>query len=171
MANICSFIFCAKGKKEDVSKVLDAIQQKTPELWIGRGATLNYTDLDFEEDSETGMVMVNSSGDCKWSIKAALVLDALDMEEQRTTGKGCWGDIDGVKKFMTIGEACKTYNVNMEFYSEEPGCCFAEHVTIENGEETWDCVDFHETYDEEADEWVTEGGYEDQSYQIEFPAA
>ena len=64
-------------------------------------------------------------------------------------------------------EACEQLNLDMEVYSEEPGCGFQEHyvfadkVLVVN-----ESVDYTEEYDEENDEWVSEGGFEDWSFEI-----
>lgn len=171
MANICNFSFQAKGRKESIRKVLEAMEQKTKALWIGRGAEVHCDLHKAEEDGETGMVTAEGSGWCKWSVRSCLDDAAKSMETQRTTGGDAWAGIEGVEKFMTIGEACRESGVNMEIYSEEPGNCFAEHAVIADGRESWGAVEYREDWDEETGEYSEEGGYGDAGYSIGFPGA
>ena len=156
MANLCDFSMLVKGKKENIEKFYSALTQKTCEAWMGRGADaeINY------DDDENALI----SGYCKWSISSSLIDDAVSMEKQRTTGKGRWyweDEIKNVKLFITLYEACERYNVNMEVFSEEPGCCFAEHYKYENGNIEEEIREFHEEYDEETGDYLgSNGGYE-----------
>lgn len=156
MANICSFSMQVNGKHENIERFYNALTQNG-KIWIGRGSE---ADIRYEDDDERAFI----DGWCKWSIHAALVLDAISMRIQQETGKGDWhwGDgLQNVEKFLTIWEACKEFNVNMEVYSEECGCEFQEHYKYENGNVTEECVHYQEiclSYEEE--EGLTREGIE-----------
>lgn len=170
MANICSFTFQAKGKRASIQKVLDAVEQKTSELWIGRGAEIYY---DEKEEDGTGMVTVQGAGSCKNSLEGALKLAAKEMETQRVTGEGLWDDdeLKDVKKFMTIGDACKAFGVNIEFFSEETDSHIAEHVVIADGNEEWSQGEAHEEYNKKTGEFTTVSDYDGCGYGIGYPKA
>lgn len=169
MANICIFRFQAKGKREDIRKVLDAVGLKTTDLWIGRGAEVWYD----ETGSSAGMITVEGTGSCKNSLEGALKCAAQEMEEQRVTGNGIWcnDEISSISRFMTIGEACRAFGVNMEFYSEETECRLAEHVVIEDGNEEWSDGEAYEDYDEATGDIVAVSDYDGCGYGIGYPKA
>lgn len=153
MANICSYSMIVKGEMENIKKFVNAMEQKG-DIWMGRGAE---ADVDWEWDENT--VVIN--GWVKWSIYASLCSDAVSMEKQRVTGEGMWYWNDGiqnVKEFLTLWQACQRFNVNMEVYSEEPGCEFQEHYKYENGNITEESVEYKEIYFED---------YEDEGYSRE----
>jgi hypothetical protein len=68
-------------------------------------------------------------------------------------------DVNAIK-FVTLFEACEMFNVDMEVYSEEPGCCFQEHYLVINGDvlvdecEEWNeyWLDDYETKEEAEEE-------------------
>ena len=150
MANLCNFQMMVKGSKEGIDKFYDALTQENHECWMGRGAE---ADIYYED----GVAEID--GYCKWSIQSALIDNATSMEVQRTTGNGMWGGIEGVKKFLTLFEACERFHVNMEVFSFEPGCCFSEHYKYENGEILDECCDYFETWNEETEDYDCEGGF------------
>lgn len=154
MANLCSFSMMVKGKKENMEKFTNALLQKG-DIWMGRGAT---ADIDWDWDEDT--IVIN--GWCKWSIQSALIRNAVSMEKQRTSGIGNWyfEDIKDVKEVISLWQACEKFNVNMEVFSEESGCCFSEHLKYENGNITNDTTDYNEEYNEESGEWESYGGYD-----------
>lgn len=62
-----------------------------------------------------------------------------------------------LRKAISLPKACKKLNVEVELYSSETGCCFAEHYYINNKgkvivDETTDyeciCIDDYDTYEE-----------------------
>lgn len=67
---------------------------------------------------------------------------ASTYQQKDTTGKG-----------TTITALAKELNLDIEIFSEEPGCGFMEHFLINNcGElEINDCIDYYEYYIEEYD--------------------
>ena len=152
MANLCSFSMQIKGSKDGIKRFYEAMTQEK-DVWMGRGADCY---IEFEDDNTASI-----NGSCKWSIQSALIDNAMSMDYQKKTGEGYWSwDEESQKRdYITLFEACKKYHVNMEVYSEEPGCEFQEHYKYENGCELEDCVDYSEEYDEETDEYISTGGY------------
>lgn len=146
MANICVFNMMVKGNKDGIEKFYEALTQDSPEAWIGRGAE---ADILYDNDNTAYI-----DGNCKWSIQSALIDDAISMQEQEEE------EMSQAQEFLTIWEACEKYHVNMEVFSWEPGEKFSEHYKYENGEITDECVDYEEIYDEETDDYITEGGFE-----------
>lgn len=181
MANMCLFRMMVKGKKNNVEAFYNAMRQKG-NTWMGRGAS---AEIEYEDVSDRALI----SGECKWSIISALVDNAISMRENPSG----WYFGDGVNvndlEFITLFEACKRWNLNMEVYSEECGCEFQEHYIFVDGELICeDCVDYYE-YDisefetkEEAENeldikltdeewenkeyWVYRGGFEDWDFEI-----
>ena len=181
MANICSFSMMVRGKHEDIEAFYNAMQQKG-NIFMGRGgdAEINY-------DDDDGAAFID--GWCKWSVYSSMVANAVDMKSHPEMWY--WGNgIDSAKlEFITLFEACKKWNLDMEVYSEEPGCCFQEHYVVVNGElidsEVVEyneyCIDeFENKEDAEAEfgiiisdeEWnsgecfISRGGFEDWSFEI-----
>lgn len=156
MANICSFEMKIVGEKENVNKFLMALEQKG-DLIMGRGAEIT---CDNDEDDNERYII----GWCKWSIYACLIHDAISMREQKKTGEGYWANRDGFidnHDFITLIEATKIWNLEVEAVSWEGGCEFSEHYVINNGVMlvSEECV-YQEIYDEETDEYIEVGGFE-----------
>lgn len=136
MANICSFSMKVRGKHEDIEKFYNAMSQNG-NIWMGRGAEaeINY-------DDEAGTAMID--GWCKWSIQSALIDNAISMRTKPEMWAFGNADVDSLM-FITLLEATEKWNLVMEVYSEESGCCFQEHYVFDNGEVLCDdCVDYEE---------------------------
>ena len=136
MANICNFSMYVRGKSEDIQRFYDAMCQNG-NVYMGRGAD---AELIMEDDDGARI-----EGWCKWSIQSALIDNAISMR----TNPGMWwfGDnVDASKiEFITLDEACDKWNLDMEVYSEEPGCCFQEHYLFVDGAMVLEeCVDYYE---------------------------
>ncbi len=155
MANLCDFVMLVKGNKEEIEKFYKALTQSSSEAWMGRGAN---ADITYEEGGAC------ITGYCKWSIQSALIDNAVSMQKQKNNngeGRWYWGDgIEEVVKFITLFEACDKWNLNMEVFSWESGCCFSEHYKYENGNITDECIDYEEIYNEETEEYIPVGGFE-----------
>jgi len=176
MANICNFQMLVKGKRENIESFLKAMNQDG-DIWMGRGAE-TYVEWK-KEDKDDTCAIANVSGSCKWSIVSALIDNAKSMERQRLTGVGSWHEDEQtskVKRYMSLPEACTFFNVNMEVYSEEEGCCFQEHMKAENivknGERTlkWhdECCEWSVEYDD--GERINEtGGYPSWNFDLKEP--
>ena len=181
MANICSFSMKVRGKKENIEQFYKALTQDG-RVYMGRGADAN---IDYEDGDNCAFI----DGCCKWSIRSALIDNAVSMR----TEPDIWYFGDGVSskdfEFITLFEACKRWNIVMEVYSEESGCCFQEHFICDKGEVICnDCIEWNEycidDYDtkEEADkdfgivisdnEWnsgdafISRGGFENWDFEI-----
>ena len=178
MANICNFSMCVKGNREDIESFYNALVQEG-NVYMGRGA-----EAEIRYEDSTAFI----DGWCKWSVHSALVHNAISM---RTNPEiWAWGeDTDASQlEFLTLFEACREWNLDMEVYSEEPGCEFQEHYICLKGDVVCDeCVEYHE-YDiyeyetkEEAeeelgikitdDEWDNEdyiyrGGFKNWNFEI-----
>lgn len=153
MANMCEFKMQVKGTSENIELFFRALTQSNT-VWMGRGAC-----ADIEYYDKDNMAII--TGWCKWSIQSALIDDAISMREQKEEGEGIWcqTEIDKVKEFFTLFEACAKYHVNMEVYSCEVGCEFQEHLKYENGNIINESTDYTEIFDEDSQEWVSTGGY------------
>ena len=133
MGNICGMVMKIKGKKSDRDAFIKALTQDGTE-YMGRGA-----DVDIDEETDEYAIV---TGWCKNSILSALVDNAISMrtEPEHWTIK----DNDELT-FITLPEASLKYNLDVEAYSEEAGCCFSEHFLIKKGK--WikdDCVAYNE---------------------------
>ena len=156
MANICGFSMKVIGTEENIEKFIDMIKQKGT-VWMGRGAVVDFTDI---EELENGKYSCQIDGDTKWSVKASLVGDAIRMRTE--LDKWYFGDdVDKTKlTFITLYEACEQLKLDMEVYSEEPGCGFQEHYVFADGQlVTEETTDYTEEYNEETDKWESSGGF------------
>ena len=178
MANICDFSMYVKGNKEDIKRFYNALVQED-NLYMGRGA-----EAEIQYDEDTAFI----NGWCKWSVHSALVDNAISM---RTNPEmWAWGKDTDVSQleFITLFEACREWNLDMEVYSEEPGCAFQEHYICLKGDVVCDeCVEYNEycicdyATKEEAEEelgieitneewgredYICRGGFEDWNFEI-----
>ena len=138
MANLCSFTMKIVGRRDNREKFIKALQQQG-NIYMGRGATAYPA----EETKEYCIL----NGDCKWSVASALINNAVSM--RRTPEKWFFGNSiqTSMITFITLIEASKIYNVEIEVFSEEPGCAFAEHYLIKEGNVIEnECVDYYEYY-------------------------
>lgn len=134
---MCDFSMCVNGKRSDIEKFYNAMSQKG-NVYMGRGAD---AEIRYEDEENKAFI----DGWCKWSIQSALIDNAISMRKE--PDKWYWGDsVDTSKiEFVTLFEACKKWNIDMEVYSEECGCCFQEHFVVVNGDVIVDeCVDYEE---------------------------
>lgn len=144
MANICNFSMMVKGKHEDIEKFYKAMSQDG-NIYMGRGAE---AEINYDGD---GADRAQIDGWCKWSIQSALIDNAISMrrEPERWAFHGV--DVNELE-FITLLEATKKWNLVIEAYSEEPGCCFQEHYIFDNGYVLCDeCVDYYEYWVDEYD--------------------
>ena len=181
MANICSFSMKVRGEHKNIAKFYDAMMQNGS-VYMGRGA-----DAEIVYEDEDGTAQID--GWCKWSVSSAMVTNAISMRTEPDIWY--WGEgVDASKiEFITLFEACRKWNVDMEVYSEEPGCCFQEHYVVINGDTVCDervewneyCIDNYKTKEEaEAElgieiadeEWncgdtfISRGGFENWDFEI-----
>ena len=138
MANLCNYEMKIVGEKKSRDSFIKALTQDGSE-WIGRGGVVNLEN----EDEDSCIIF----GYCKWSINASMIKDAISMRTEPEN----WDFINKETKdnhsFITLPEASAKYNLNIEAYSEEPGCCFAEHLLIRNGQvDINETTEYHEYY-------------------------
>lgn len=137
MANTCDFSMCVKGNHENIESFYNALIQKG-NIYMGRGAC-----AEIQYEDEEGKAFID--GWCKWSVQSALIDNATSMKTK--PDKWWFGenfDITQIE-FVTLWEACEKWNLNMEVYSEECGCCFQEHYVYVNGEVACDeCIEYYE---------------------------
>lgn len=136
MANICDFNMRVRGKHENIEKFYNAMIQNG-NVCMGRGAE---AEIEYEDDD-----VANINGWCKWSVLSAMIDNAISMR----TEPNMWyfgPDVDASQfEFITLIEACQKWNLDMEVYSEECGCCFQEHILVLNGELVAnECVEWNE---------------------------
>lgn len=163
MANICNFSMIVKGKKENIEQFIDMMEQKGT-VWMGRGAVVDFTDM---EEVENEKYRCQIDGNTKWSVYSSMISNAISMR----TEPNKWGFGEGVDKtklsFVTLFEACKQLELDMEVYSEECGCCFQEHYLFIDGELVADeCVEYVEKYNEETEEYESSGGFDNWDFKI-----
>lgn len=162
MANLCEFQMKVIGKtKEDIEKFYKYLSQDG-NTYMGRGAGAIIDEIKKDDNKFVALI----SGDCKWSITASLVSNAISMREEPKIWS--FGDTDSsLLRFITLFEACKELGLDVEVYSSEPGCCFQEHIICKHGKVVVDdCVDYFEDYDEETDEITSTGGYSSWDFEI-----
>lgn len=139
MANNCGYALKAVGKKENLQKLAEIMQrdynctsEDLPHLWRIFSAEID----DITEDE------IYIYGDCAWSVYSCMFDGNHTYQKDDKTGKG-----------TTITALAKELNLDIEIFSEEPGCGFMEHFLINNcGElEIDDCIGYYEYYIEEYD--------------------
>ena len=136
MANLCSFEAKIIGKKSNIKKLLNALEQKN-HTWIGRGAFDLY--VSSEEKLSNGEYATIIIGCCKWSMLGAWVENAESMKKQ-ANGEASdweWSDLEKGATYYTIFEAVEAFDLDFEAWSEEEGCEFQEHIlTTRNNRNT-----------------------------------
>lgn len=159
MANLCSFSMKIKGSKRENLLTFCEIMEQKGNVWMGRGAEI-CTDIDKNiEDNEDGTYSLQIEGWCKWSIRAALISDAMSMRTKPEDWS--FGSVEYKEMtFFTLFEACKELELQMEAYSEEPGGGFQEHLSYIDEVELVETTPWHEEWNEEKEDWISEGGYE-----------
>lgn len=128
MANICNYTMRIAGKKENRMAFLKALSQ-VGKYAIGRGAVVTRITRSTDR-------FCTVEGWLKWSVKSSLIDCAESMQRQKNGKNEHWMQSFIEKyEFLTIEEAVDKFQVDVEIYSEEPGCAFAEHYTYEHDED------------------------------------
>ena len=139
MANLCSFLMKVCGEHDNIEKFYNAMMQNGT-IYMGRGA-----DASIDYDDENGTAQID--GCCKWSVVSALIDNAISM--RTNPERWYWDNIPNKDEleFITLWEACKRWNLIMEVYSEECGCCFQEHFRCDKGDIIYEeCIDWEEYF-------------------------
>lgn len=159
MANYCSYEMKIKGKKENVDKLIEYLQSdyyyENKEL-VKCDADRHFCRVfechiadDYKEEGYQGYEIVY--GSCAWSVFSCM------MSGDHTY----YNDLIKYKnnKVTCMTKATKELDLEVEIFSEEPGCCFMEHFLIDKGKILIeDCVDWEEQYDEDGDPIYDEYG-------------
>lgn len=135
MANICFYMMKVTGKKENVDKFMQYINDYS----IPNHFKRMEIDADFdEEDLGDGNIARILNGNCACSLESAGILNRFDL----------------------FANAIALCNVNMEAWSEESGLAFQEHFIYEYGKPAVrKCTDWTEYYysgELPFDEWCKE---------------
>ena len=146
MPNYCNYTCRITGPKKGIDRFIQAAKTKyneehsdTPEhFW-----RVFQFDVDMYEELSTDIYQATAWGYCAWSVHACFTEEGY----QRT-----WKD--DPNHGITIEQIAEEENLVIEFYSDECGMCFAEHIICtSNGILTDDTVDYTEcTYDMEWEE-------------------
>lgn len=147
MPNLCSYSMKVKGTPENVQEFIKIIQAnysyengvcvdfKTKEpierhLWRVFDADI------FEDKTENNVRSVILNGSCAWSVYSCMCSGRHTYQSDNPDGNG-----------TTLKNESVRLNLSIEVFSEEPGCCFMEHMVFVNGREIiGDCIEWNEYY-------------------------
>ena len=162
MANICDFQMVLTGSEKNI-ETFKEMMQRIGTIHMGDGAEIDNDDM---EEIDDDFYRCELEGSVKWSVKSALVDSAIAM--RTNPDEFYFGDIDVSNiSFITLFEACKQLNLDMEYYSIEGGCESQEHCLLIDGVLIEDeCIEYSEEYDEDTDEWVSTGGFGEWEFAI-----
>lgn len=144
MPNYCNYSMCVAGTKESVEEFIKVIQ-----------ADYNYVTMEFSHDRHMFRVFeaehdeVDEYGDgkfrtiidgyCAWSVSSCMLEGGYYKDCKNSYGDDFRG--------TTLLLESKRLNIDIEVYSEEPGCCFQEHYVVSNGKLVCEeCVEWNEYY-------------------------
>lgn len=146
------------GIDEDAYIINDKNEKIPVEHHIGYRVFEAYKVSESDKDKQ-GNITAYISGYCAWSI-ASCMFDGPwsyftnvknEINENKSLNKLQKKQALKNRKAITIVDACKKLNVDVEIFSNESGMCFAEHYYINSKgvKEIDDCVDFEEICIEE----------------------
>ena len=126
MANLCCYEIYAKGTTDGLKKLHRMLIQKERPYVVNAMYCADLYAGDIRKNDNGSYSQMFSSA-TRWSVAGAMLDEARDSEE-----------------YCTLHTAAKLTGVELELYSEEPGCCFAEHVMINpDGEYTIETRPFY----------------------------
>lgn len=146
MPNICNFSMKVTGNPENVEKFIDIIQA---DYFIRQDGTCIdfYTKqiverhfwrvfeaevIDDKTKNNVRSVIIN--GECAWSVFSCMC-----------SGRGTYQSDNPGKNGTTLKKESARLHLSIEVFSEEPGCCFMEHMVYVNGKRIVDdCIDWFE---------------------------
>lgn len=152
MANDCSYDMQVVAKtKEALERLLSIMKYEDKEFYIYRVRDV-YVNMEPNTlESKGGKLWtMKLAGDVAWSA-SAWVNGVPDPNDKSDTGAG----------YTNLVELCKTLDIGVEIWTSEPGMCFQEHILINNrGMSSYDTTDWTVEYDEETDEPIEDGGFD-----------
>lgn len=163
MPNYCNYGMRIVGKKENVEELIkymkaDYDYTDSKNYCSEKHHLFRVFECDVNEDSineEDGIYSCEAYGSCAWSIHSCM------FDGEHTYYKRNIEEYGYNSRAITIQQASKELNLEIEIFSEEGGCGFMEHYIIKNGEILVnDCVEYSEEEDEETGEWTQIGGLE-----------
>lgn len=154
MPNYCSYEMKVNGKKESQEKLLEIMK-----------ADYDYNTMEFSADKHLFRIFEASlcefsedddffiSGYCAWSVYSCM------MEGEHSYYNSLKERFPNEFRGTTLVELSKELDLEIEVFSEEPGCGFMEHYIIKNGELIVNkCHEYEEVYDEKTEEYTSIGG-------------
>ena len=112
MANLCSYDLYAKGTKEGLLKLRRMLEQEEKPYVINAKYCSELVAGRIRKN-EDGSYSQKFSSATRWSVAGAM------LDERRNSDEYC-----------TLQRAAELTGTELELYSEEPGCCFGEHIRI-----------------------------------------
>lgn len=159
MANICDIRMRIAAKDpETISEFIKDVHDNSS-FRVYSGVFSNSLD---EEDFDSGAVL-NIDGVCAYDTNFSVAWSFISAFEDDGVRRAN-GEKPAYDKFFH--EFCGKHGVGIEAYSEESGIGFEEHYIISPTGQIveQECVDMHEDYDEERDEWTKVGGFGDPDF-------
>lgn len=178
MSNLCFYEMRIHGKPENVRTLIDWLNAKSDDDGINESAYLKnykqekipvqhrigykiseaYKASESDEDKK-GNITAYISGNCSWSVSSCMFDGAWSyikffkdgINNNKTLSKRQKKKALKNRKAITIVDACKKLNVDVEIFSNESGNCLAEHYYINSKgvKEIDDCVYYEEICIEE----------------------
>lgn len=128
MANLCNYDLYATGKKEALEKFSRMMKWKEKPAVDG---SMYCADMFSEKsvDNGDGTYTQHFSSATRWSVQHGMV-DRADDDER-----------------VSLPTAARMLGLEVEIWSDESGCCFAEHIVVnEDGGYSIECEDYYEIY-------------------------
>ena len=128
MANLCCYDLYATGTEENLEKFARMMEWKEKPAVDG---SMYCADMYSEKptDNGDGTFTQHFSSATRWSVQHGMI-DRADDDER-----------------VSLPTAARMLGLEVEIWSDESGCCFAEHISIDaDGSYTVDCEDYYEIY-------------------------
>lgn len=159
MANYCYYEMKVVGKENNVKELVKYLEAnyeyKGNELVMCEADKhffrVFYAEVIDEYGADKGYINL-ISGDCAWSTFSCMLKGEHSYYDIFKNRKGFKG--------TNLVDASRDLSLDIEVFSEEPGCGFMEHYLIKQGVMDIDeCENYEETYNEEIDEYEKKGGF------------
>lgn len=172
MPNYCNYSMRVVGKETNVDEFINIIQTDyafddngkcSVDRHFWRVFEAEVTNENIKDDIKSVII----DGYCAWSVYSCMFDGHLTYQHDHPDAKAGG---------TTLQFESARLNLDIEVFSEEPGCAFMEHYLIRNGEiEIDDCVDFfeccaddYETVEEMNDDLETDITQEEFDYANEY---